>query len=536
LWGALPGYIALGALALVIGSNCGRNGECDLDDNSGCENGKVCVEGTDGVTACAICSIDKGMGCAAGEVCLADEKGAPACFCSVDKNTGCADGKVCLAMGTDKPGCYCVTETEAGCEMGTVCEEVPGTYPACFAPVTLGGHVFDLATNVSLQGAHVVARDANFAAVTGVAVTDAMGNYTLTVPSPRKPDGTLLTNEVFLRADAQNYITFPTPPRVALPIDMAKAAGNPPHLESPASSVGMVTLADTTGLGTVTGKVLAKVPIGTLVVAGGATMTGGGATGIADRDGTYTVFNVPAGSVAVTGYKVGLQLAPTTATVTAGATTMGVDLADKGLATALVSGKVEIVNPGKGTDTSVILVVDETFNSTAARGEAPPGLRVPHVTSDFSIKGVPDGNYVVLAAFENDFLVRDPDTSIGGTAIVRIKVSGGDFMIPESFKVTGSLNVVSPDKEEVVMGTPTFVWEDDSGEDHYEVRVFDTYGNLIWEKTDVPGVSGDKNVTVTYGGPALTSGQLYQFRAISIKLGGAPIAITEDLRGVFLYK
>lgn len=44
------------------------------------------------------------------------------------------------------------------------------------------------------------------------------------------------------------------------------------------------------------------------------------------------------------------------------------------------------------------------------------------------------------------------------------------------------------------------------------------------------------NVTVPYGGPALQSGLLYQFRAVSIKLSGAPICITEDLRGVFLYQ
>jgi len=106
----------------------------------------------------------------------------------------------------------------------------------------------------------------------------------------------------------------------------------------------------------------------------------------------------------------------------------------------------------------------------------------------------------------------------------------------ESFKVTGSLNVGSPDAEAEVTGTPSFVWGDDSGENHYEVRVFDAYGNKVWEKLDVPGVSGDKNVTVGYGGPQLESGLLYQFRAVSIKKGGSPIAITEDLRGVFLYK
>jgi hypothetical protein len=485
LWGALPGYLALGALVLVTAPNCGGSDDeaCSLDDNSGCEDGQVCLKGADG-----------------------------------------------------KAACFCSTETEAGCEEGKVCENVPGSTPACFPPVTLGGRVFNLKTDAAIEGAHVVARDANFAAMSGVAVTDAAGKYELKVPTPRKEDGTLLKNEVFLRADAQGFISFPTAPRVALPVDTGKAMGSPPNLETSATSIGMVGLTTTSGLGTVSGKVLAEKPIGTLVVAGGAVNAGGGVTGIADTDGTYTVFNVPAGSVAVHGYKVGVQLGEATAKVTAGMETPGVDLADKGEATAVVSGKVDIVNPGQGTDTSVILVIDETFNPNAARGEAPPGLRIFPVTGEFSIKGVPAGNYVVLAAFENDFLTRDPDTSIGGTAIVRQTVAGADLAISEGFKVTGSLNVVSPDAEAVVSGTPQFVWGDDSGEDHYEVRVYDAYGTQVWEKLDVPGVSGDKNVTVDYAGPALESGLLYQFRATAIKQGGTNIAITEDLRGVFLYK
>jgi hypothetical protein len=53
---------------------------------------------------------------------------------------------------------------------------------------------------------------------------------------------------------------------------------------------------------------------------------------------------------------------------------------------------------------------------------------------------------------------------------------------------------------------------------------------------DVPGVSGDMSVQVTYEGTPLESGLFYQFRAVSIKQSGAPLAITEDLRGVFRYQ
>ncbi|NUP06342.1 MAG: hypothetical protein HOW73_09825 [Polyangiaceae bacterium] len=503
-------HIAILGVAAMAAPSCGDpEGECDIDEGSGCGNGQECLLGADGESHC---------------------------FCSVDGDTGCEGGQQCLEGPDGDPACYCNTETEGGCEPGLVCEEVVGGYPDCFPPVTLGGMVFDLATDEAIEGALVVARDANFAAVSGVAATDAAGHYELTVPVPRNADGSLAEYDVFLRADAQGYLNFPAPPRVALPIDMSQASGDPLLLESSATDIGLIELENTDGLGIISGTVVADVPIGTLVVAGGATEAGGGVTGIADTDGSYTIFNVPAGTVGVRGYKAGLQLGSATADVVADAVTEGVDLVATGEATAVIGGKVEIVNPGNGSDTSIILVVDETFNPTAARGEAPPGLRVSGVSGDFQIPFVPDGNYVVLAAFENDFLVRDPDVSIGGTGLVRITVEGSSMTIDESFKITGSLDEPKPDNEEVVSGTPTFSWADDSGEDHYEVRLYDAYGTLVWEKLDVPGVSGDKYVEVTYEGDPLVSGLLYQFRAVSIKNGGSPISITEDLKGVFLYQ
>ena len=52
-------------------------------------------------------------------------------------------------------------------------------------------------------------------------------------------------------------------------------------------------------------------------------------------------------------------------------------------------------------------LVESTFDATFARGDSPRGLRAqragaPSITGAFSIADVPDGRYVVLAAFEND--------------------------------------------------------------------------------------------------------------------------------------
>ena len=501
----------VGGLALGLGSQgCGNDeeeGACNVDEQSGCEDGLVCRQSADG---------------------------GPACFCSADAQTGCEGELDCYDVEGGDPACFCSVDRQTGCAEDLACENIPGQGADCFTPVTVSGQVFDLANGEPIEGARVVARDANNAAVSGIAITDADGNYTLPVPTPRTPEGALVSSSVTLRADAAGFVTFPLPPRSAVPIDTSLATGDPADLRSSATDIALIALPDGSGLGAISGIVDAERPRGTVVVAGGNPDTGGAATGIADFDGSYTVFNVPTGTVSVHGYKVGLQLDSTSADVAAGETTEGVDLTETGDATAVVTGKVEIVNPGNGDDTSVILAVAETFNPTFASGEAPPGLRVGQIRGEFRIEGVPDGNYVALAAFENDFLVRDPDTSIGGTAIVRVTVSGSSVDLTEGFKVTGSLDVVSPDGEQVVAGTPTFIWEDDSGEDHYEVVVYDAFGNLVWEKVDVPGVSGSATVEVPYEGPALQPGTLYQFRGTSIKQGGTPLARTEDLRGVWV--
>lgn len=435
----------------------------------------------------------------------------------------CGDDDDSKGDDKEKP-CDLVAQT--GCAEGLVCEQVSGGEPKCFAPVSVKGKVFDTTSNAGIEGAHVVARDANEVAISGVAVTAQDGTYELKVPSPRDASGKPITTNYTLRADAQGYLTFPKAPRMALPVDIAKATGEPLVVQNAATDIGLIPLPDSANLGSISGKVLAENPGGTLVVAQGVTATAG-------KDGAYTVFNVPAGSVSVAGYLAGVNLKPATADVKAGAETKDVNLDVLGQTTTTVSGKVEIVNPGAGKNTSIILVVEETFVENAARGEAPPGLRAANVSGDWSIPNVPDGKYVVLGAFENDFLVRDPDTSIGGTEIQHITVPGTTTVT--SFKITGALDVISPDGGQEVSGTPTFSWDDDSSEDTYTVQVYDAFGAEVWKLEGVLGPKGSKPVEVPYAGPALKAGIYYQFRATSIK-DGVPISRTEDLKGVFLYK
>jgi hypothetical protein len=442
------------------------------------------------------------------------------------------EGSLLIAMllvaggcGSDKKVSECTPGTAQGCSGGEVCEQTTSGVPGCFAPILVQGQVTNAAGGAGIASALVVALDANGAALSGTATSDAAGFYSLPVPVVRDEAGNPAVDlSCTLRADARGFQSFPTPPRVALPIKVSEPVDG--IVASAATDIVLLPLPTTAGTGIITGTVALPIPAGTLVVAGGT-------TALVSNDGSFTLFNVPAGPVTVTAYHQGVNLAPVAVTVTAADTTQGVILTASAQPAVTVSGKVSIVNPGGGSVTSVILVVADTFVATAARGESPPGLRAAGVTGSFVIPGVPDGNYVVLAAFEDDLLVRDPDTCIAGTAIVTIAVAGSDVALTDSFKITGALAVVSPDNEELVSGTPTFVWADDSSEDQYDVAVYDAFGVLVWEDAAVPSVSGGANASVVYAGPPLSPGMVYQFRATSIRKGNCPISRTEDLRGVF---
>lgn len=427
----------------------------------------------------------------------------------------------------------CVPGTGDGCAEGEICEETTYGEPACFLPVVIAGRVFDLGTDAGIGGALVVARDENGAALGRVAVTAADGTYRLPVPVQRTDEsGAFLGAVLTLRVDAAGYESYPGGFRPSLPVDLDDNTVGETEIvvQTPTTDVALIPLeGGSAGLGAIRGTV--PDGAGALVVAEAG---GAGLTGVADADGAYAVLNVPAGSYNLRAYAAGKQYAPITAAVEAGATVDGADFAAPAGATATVSGNVNIVNAPGGSVTSVVLVVEETFSDTFVRGEVPPGLRAGDVTGAFTISGVPDGRYVVLAAFENDGLVRDPDTSIAGTQIVHIDVAGADLPVPDSFKVTEALAVTSPGAEapEAVTGTPTFVFADDSSEDMYAVVVFNSYGELVWEKNDVPSVSGGGVVSVPYEGPALEAGLYYQWRATSLK-DGVPKSTTEDLRGLF---
>lgn len=439
----------------------------------------------------------------------------------------------------------CNTLTNDGCDEGLSCEYTGTGETGCFEPIVVRGTVFDLATSAAIEGARVVALDANGAVASTVTITDAEGNYELEVSVTRDEEGNPAAGQsVTLRADAAGYQTFPGGVRQALPVDMTAPTEVDDQLviDVPLTDIALIALEAGAGTAMIYGTLeLPETTKGALVVAESSPTSG--FTAIAGDDGEYKIFNLAAAAYTVTAYVQNTNYDPGSATLAAGEA-VEVNFSNYNEDTATLTGSVQIVNAPGDSATSVILVVESTFNDALARGEMPPGLRAPEPgiapnisTGDsFTIEGIPAGTYVILAAFENDLLVRDPDSCIAGTAILHRTFTTGETVdLSEGFKITEALAVLSPGAsgpETISDPTPTFTWEDDASEDQYDITLYDTFGNVIWNET-IAGSSG-VNPSVTYDGAmALESGMYYQFKVVSSR-SGCELSQTEDLKGVFV--
>ena len=442
----------------------------------------------------------------------------------------------------------CSLADPGACGAELTCATVVGrAQPMCLPPVVIEGRVLELGTTTPLPNAEVAAVDINGAPVSGVALSGADGRYQLRVPATRLDElGAPRALAVMLRAAAADHAPFPLGIRPSLPVDIGAATatteGSPWVLTSAQTDVGLAALpAAERGRPSVSGTVeLVTGQPGALVVLEGS---GQAYSTVADLGGAFKLFNVaPGEGYAAQAYSAGANYTAAAFAVTAGVDKTGVALNRSAAGTATLSGSVQLVAGANGAGTSVVMVVESTFNAALARGEVPPGLRAPtpgttpNVTGAWSIAGVPDGKYVVLAAFENDGNVRDPDPNISGTQILHLTVTGGQTAANPTFKVTGAVQMVGPGAEglEAVTGTPKFTWKPYSSAKSYAVSVFDAQGRLVWSAVATDAAKNAAgNLELSYGGPPLTAGGIFQWRAVARGNQDNPISSTEELRGIF---
>ncbi len=459
----------------------------------------------------------------------------------------CALVVLVSACGSDhKAACDPVAQT--GCAGGQVCEAAQSGSPACFAPVLVRGTVADLASGALLNDAHVVALDANRVPLSTVAVTASNGTtngaYDLRVPATRDATGKPVQASITLRADKQGYQTFPGGLRTALPIDLSGATLEAGQwiASGPLTALKLAPLASA-GTTFIHGSV-AKAPsgAGTLVVA--EPVAGGpGLTGVADDAGNYAIFNLTQGTAyVVTAYTKGANYTPvTTGALAAGDNAVAALALGSGAGATLTGGL--IFNNGASSNIQVTLVVASTYVANLDRGESPPGLTIQGGASGYAFDGVPDGKYVVLAAFGLDGDVRDV-SGTGNTAAPQVTIQSGAVVgTPPGFKIIPAVDLLTiggatvSATPVVLTGasppTPTFVWQTgsvDASADHYRIDVFDSFGTPVPSTTVV-----NSTTSVTYAGPPLQAGMYYQLRISALKTG-TQLSQTEDVAGVFTWQ
>jgi hypothetical protein len=452
-------------------------------------------------------------------------------------------------------GKSCDPVAQTGCAANQFCEDVQNGMPSCFGPVLVRGTVSDPTTTPStnLNDARVVALDPSRAPISTSVATAVDGTYELKVRAARDQSGKPVQASVTLRADKQGYQTFPGGIRPALPIDLSGAMleNGSWVVSGPLTAVQLLPLA---GAGTafIHGSVAAPPPgAGTLVVAEPAPGGAGpqtGLTGLADKAGDYTIFNLKAGtSYVVTAYAKGANYVPaTTPALAAGENALSKLQLGSG-AGAVVSGGL-IFNNGASSMIQAALVVESTYVPNLDRGESPPGLTVDAGAGGYMFSGVPDGRYIVLAPFGLHGDVRDVSGG-GNTAAPQVTIQGGTIQgAPPNFKIIPAVDLltiggmaVGATPEVVNTSTPDFAWQKtsvDSSTGTYRVLVFDSFGNQVW----LNDVAPMKSNSVTYGGMPLKAGMVYQLRILAIKdTMPIPAAFTQqsqtqDLAGVFAYQ
>lgn len=500
-------------------------------------------------------------------VCKADEDGDNRCLhptggvCDEEAELNlCPPETTCQSVEED--GSRCLIDESARCDpaddlcgQGLRCEAVDTADEEeyrCYEPVVLQGVVFDAETEEAIENAHVIAFDEERSALSDVAITDEFGEYDMELPTVRSPEGEPVEQLVTLRASAHNYQTFPGGIREAQPIDAG--AGDYVDdrwiIDTAQTDVALIELPEPQrGHAAIHGSVDIEGGLGGVLVV--AEPEGvdfedheepAAYSGVSGLDGSFTIFNVEPGDYDVRGYLADYQIESEAIAID------DQDVEEVVLSRASqepvdVTGNIQIVTTSG--ETSVLLMVASTFDAFTVRGEVPAGLRAPKtgapdIDGAWTIEGVPAGQYVVMAGFENDDLVRDPDEGIAGTDIVYIEVpeEGEEFNVEQSFKVTEAVETLGPGVEspEGLGERPMLEWGGISNADWYDITVFNAFGDIVFEEEEFPhSGGGGAEFELEYDGD-FQPGMYYQFRVISYREAGndvTPNSSTEFLRGVF---
>jgi hypothetical protein len=348
-----------------------------------------------------------------------------------------------------------------------------------------------------------------------------------------------------LKISAQGYNSSP-PPRVPpLPVKVYSS-------QTTTVTIELFPIDPNLFVGAISGKISSggNPVAGALVI---ADVTGNSYTTISGADGSYVLYNVEEGFADVTAYIKGLNFPTLSAvTVTADTTTTDQDLVASGVANGTISGNLQFVAGGTARTTDITLI-------DLVTREVIPRMRVfTDSNNNYTMTGLPNGDFEIIASMLNDGNVIDPDEAVTqGDPLVTV-TSGIANPATRSFKITGAVVMDTPSTPvnnvvPVLTATPTFTWHSESGYSSasgFAIEVINESGETVWggfggldPVEGVPTVTVPGGTfTIDYAGPALQSGRYYQLRIYAMKNvtatpdypnGYKLISVTENLDGVF---
>lgn len=381
---------------------------------------------------------------------------------------------------------------------------------------------------------------------------DPVNNFTSdtdgAVSAPNLPTGSYQ-----LKISAQGFNSSPAPRIPPLPITIS---GN----QTTVVIVELFPIDAITPIGTITGIVTDQ---SDNAVAGALVIAEVGAesyTTISAANGSYVLHNVAEGSADLTAFISSLNFPTLTAvTVTVDSVTADQNIVAETEATGSISGNLNFVAGGSAK------IADVTLVDVGTR-EVIPGMRVfTNSSNNYTMSGLPDGNFEIIASLENDGIVIDPDESVTqGDPLVDV-AAGVVTPSTKDFKVTGAVEVDTPatpvnNVVPELTATPTFRWHTASSYssfNDYAIEVVNESGDTVWggfgpvgpvkdvalltlakgENTDTAG-----NITIAYAGTVLEPGRYYQLRIYAMSdvavsadypQGYKLLSTTENLNGIF---
>jgi hypothetical protein len=394
----------------------------------------------------------------------------------------------------------------------------------------VSGLVTDAETGAPLENVVIVVFDANNNSPTSNIIhSDADGNYNIELP----------LGSYFIKLAKQGYTRVPVIGISPIPFEIIGGQ----TFEKPVE----MFKSDLTNTGFISGNVSSSNQFqpGALVVAYNGSE---GYSSITDQNGDYSIFNVPEGSYSVKAFLVGHNSTEIMATVMIDNETSSTNLQLSSNASGIVSGQISFLATQN-------LEVDVALTHPGT-GETIPGLSTQTSNYNYTISGVPDGEYIGRATYENDTKVVDPDRIIkfGEPLVV---VSGSSLEL--DFDVTGAVKLIGPSNGmsdlqpiEVNSAAPMFEWTPYPSASDYVIEVSNSDGEIIWGGFNTDNDQPAKRITISsdqtsivYNSDnsaleSLEAGKIYRWRVYASKddvqetSGWKLISVSEDQQGLIL--